>query len=256
MTKNGCSIKKHHLNVNSFTDSIPSTVRREINQVIKQTKKSGHEQSLTFCKLNDKIFVSDYASGTENETYVMPCRSEHGNNAIKIGDLHTHPSDDATIGITPSPSDLVSTIEESAHYKVPQIGCITAPDARQIHCMQPKDEVLQNPEKIKSYKNALRHDTSQITKIPIYIRENVANDFHHAWYNRKDFGRIRNPKAKDIIHDAFINSRKILKFDDIPELEKGPFCQIIEDLNLPKHHTVEEECRKVLHVREFLGFQF
>jgi hypothetical protein len=255
----GCSLKKMSVNVPAFTNTIPPTIRDEIQQVVKNTQRTSLEQSLTFCRLKgrDKIFVSDYSTGNKNETYVMPCNQNHGNAAEKIGDLHTHPTTDPdTVGITPSVADFVSTLEESVDTQIPQISCITSAEAKGIHCYQPKASILKDQEKIKGYKNAVRYSASDMLDIPSYVRENVANDFDHAWFNRKTWERLKNPKAKDVVHDAFINSKKFLKYEDVPNLEKGPFCDVIQDLNNPKDDNVGQECRKALKIREFLGISY
>jgi hypothetical protein len=254
MKSKGCSISGSK----AFEKSIPPTIRDEIGQVINLTKKTAKEQSLTFCKLKgkEKIFVSDYSVGNKNETQVMPCRAEHGH-AEKVGDLHTHPTQDpTTVGITPSTSDIVSTLTDSVDEKIPQISCITGPDAKMIHCYQAKREVMKNPDKVKGYKQSMNFYETGVADIPPFIRENVADDFIHAWYNRHTWERVF-PKAKDVVRDAFINSKNFLKFEDIPDLEKGSFCDVIGDLNNPDNEDrVSMECRKALKVREFLGFEF
>lgn len=242
----------------SFQYSIPVTIRDEINQVVRLTSKTDREQSLTFCRLKDqqKIFVANYATGNINETEVKPCNSEYGNTE-KIGDLHTHPTQDKnTVGITPSIADITSTITESKKEGVSQISCITGPDAKFIHCYQPKPRILMDDEKMKNYKRLSNYMESSVTDVPPFIRENVAQDLDHALYDRKTFHRVKNPRPKDIVHDAFLNSRKLLKFKEIPNLDKGAFCDIIEDLNYPDKDKVSIQCRKALNVREFLGFQY
>ena len=257
-----CRVKKQSaktvIETSSFTRSIPNTVQDEINHAVKLTKQTGAEQSLTFCRLKDrnKIFVSNYAKGDGDATYVMPCHSSHGH-AVKVGDYHSHPTGDpSTVGIIPSTADIVSTLIESYQTKIPQISCISGPDSKMIGCYQPKKEIIEDREKIKNYKRVLNYNERSVTDIHPYFRENVGNDFYHAWYDRKSFKRIPNPRAKDIVHDAFLNSKNYLKFKDVPDLEKGSWCEIVEDLMLPNNDQVGQECRKALRVREFLGYEF
>src|SRR5438270_8216601 len=147
MSNGKCAIKKQavkEVETTNFNRGIPSSVQDEIEYVNRLTKKTGAEQSLTFCRLKgrDKIFVSNYAKGDNDATYVMPCHSAHGH-AEKVSDLHTHPTNDpSTVGIIPSVSDIVSTLVESYQSKIPQISCITGPDAKMIGCYQPKKEIL------------------------------------------------------------------------------------------------------------------
>lgn len=240
-----------------FEKSIPTSIRDEIDYVVDKTKKTGSEQSLTFCRLpgKDKIYVSDYAVGNKNQTYIMPCNSLHGK-AEKIGDLHTHPTQDkTTIGITPSTADLASTLLESVGHRIPQISCITSADARHIHCYQPRPEAVTNPEKVRNYRKALYYNESSITDVHPYLRQNVANDFNHAFYDRKTFKRVK-PTPKEVVKDAFLNSRNLVKFHNVHDLDKEGFCSLIEDLNYPSNNKVAEECKKDLKVRNFLGFRY
>lgn len=241
-----------------FVSYIPHSIRDEINVVIRETKNTAREQSLTFCQLNNRIFVSDHAKGNKDSTYSLPCNPEHGQNAVRIGDLHTHPTQDkTTIGITPSPTDLISTVEDSADEGVPQISCITSDDAKMIHCYQPRTKVLNNPEKIRAYKNS-KFYPDNLTDMSPYMREYTASDFDHAWYDRKTFKRITNPSDKDIVHDALLKSQKGLRLEWLNDIDKGVFCDMIQDRNHPtsKNDGVSNECRKILKTRTFLGINY
>lgn len=244
-----------------FVKNIPQTVRDEIDYVVRETDNSGRENSLTFCVLDgkkNKVFVSNYARGDATSTYSLPCASEHGDEAKRIGDLHTHPTQDpTTIGITPSDSDFVSTIEDSLQENLPQISCITSSDAKMVHCYQPKYRTLYDKEKIKNYRNALYYQSADLADINPYIRNNVGKDFDHAWYDRKSSKRIYRPKAEDVVHDAFLKSARSLRLDYIPEWQKGAFCDFIQESNYPdSKDRVANECRRVLRSRTFLGFNY
>lgn len=243
-----------------FVKNIPKTIREEIKFVVKDTQETGRERSLTFCALDsnkNKIYVSDYSQGNENSTYSLPCNSAHGP-ATRIGDLHTHPTQDSTtIGITPSDADFTSTIDDSLQANRPQISCITSNDAKMIHCYQPKYKTLFDKEKLRNYANAQYYQPTDITDFNPYLRNNVGKDFDHAWYDRQTFQRIKNPNPKDIVHDAFLKSARYLRLDWIPELQKGAFCDAIQELNYPDpKDRVAEECRKILRSRSFLGISY
>lgn len=243
-----------------FNASIPRNIRNDIDYVVKKTKETGKEQSLTFCRLlgrNKKIYTSDYALGNNDATLVMPCNSSHGPSE-KIGDLHTHPTQDPdTVGITPSSADITSTLLESAKARIPQISCITSNEAKGIHCYQPKKEAMNDPEKVRGYRRSQYYISNSVADTHPYFRANIGDDFVHAWYDRKTFKRIKHPESRLIVHDAFINSKNSLKYEDLEELEKGGFCQLVEDLNLPNtENRITEKCRKELQVREFLGIQY
>ena len=188
---------------------------------------------------------------TKNQTYIMPCNEFHGR-AEKIGDLHTHPTQDkTTIGITPSTADLVSTLLESVGTAIPQISCITSADAKHVHCFQPTPESVNNPEKVKNYKKALMYNESNITDVHPFLRHNVANDFVHAWYDRKSWKRVK-PKPHEVVKDAFLNSKNLVKFKSVHDLDKQSFCDLVEDLNLPSQGKVADECKKRLESEKFL----
>ena len=240
-----------------FVNSIPESIRNEIQEVVKETKKTDREQSLTFCQLNNKIFVSDHAVGDENSTYSLPCNAAHGPHTTRIGDLHTHPTQDSnTVGITPSNADIISTVEDSVQAGVPQISCITSNDSKMIHCYQPKPKLLYDKEKINQYRKSLYYDSDSVDDVPPFLRENLSKDFDHAWYSRTSFKRIKEPDPKEIVHDAFIHSRKILRLEAVDEFSKGAFCDLIQDLSLPQDDRVANECRKALKIRSILGFRF
>lgn len=243
---------------NSFENCIPHSIRREIKYAVDRTDKTNREQSLTFCRLEDKdrIFVSSHTAGNNNSTEVLPCNKAYGK-SVKIGDVHSHPTNDKrTIGITPSTADLVSTVIESKQYGIPQISCIIGPHIKHISCYQAKEELLNNPEKIKNYKRALNYvEESGINDVHPFIRESVAKDFNHIWYDRKTFKRV-NPTPKDVVKDAFGKSKNLHKFKYIHDLDKDPACVLIEDLNYPSGGKVAEACRRALEVRNFLGWRF
>jgi hypothetical protein len=242
-----------------FNKSIPATIHNEINDVVRLTQDTGKEQSLTLCRIRgtDRVFISSYARGSTMGASINPCAIEHGNTE-QIGDLHTHPTQNENIvGITPSTSDIVSTVLDSNRIKIPQISCITGPDAKYISCYQPTLPLLADRSRIQGYKDAAQYHEKDVTSFSPYLREHAAHDFHHAWYNRKNFKRT-TPTPKEIIKDAFLNSKSGLKFENIPDMDKGPFCDIIQDLNYPtsKNDNVALECRRALKVRDIFGFRF
>jgi hypothetical protein len=106
------------------------------------------------------------------------------------------------------------------------------------------------------YRRAMNYRESNVTDFYPYFREHVGEDFVHSWYDRKKYNRIARPDAKAIVHDSFLTSRDYLKFKDIPDLEKGAFCDIVQDLSMPKDNKIGVECRKSLKVKNFLGFEY
>jgi hypothetical protein len=107
---------------------------------------------------------------------------------------------------------------------------------------------MKDTERVENYKKTLDHNDSKVTDVPLFIRNNVARDFVHAWYDKNTFKRTV-PNPVDVVHDAFTKSAKYLKFEDVPPKEKPRFCSMIEDLNFPtKDKRVSKTCVKYLKV--------
>lgn len=233
----------------SFKEAIPYTVKKEINHVVNGTQKTGKEQSLTWCRVKNtnEIFVSNQATGTQNSTETKPCSRQDGDTE-QIGDLHTHPTQNSdTIGITPSTSDIVSTLVESVDKGIPQISCITGPGSKFLGCYQPKPGILRDQYKIQAYDQTLEYNESTPNDVAPYIKQNVRQDFDHAIYDRKTLKRVYNPNPKDIVNDALMKSKKYLKENITSDQDKISFCNIIEDLIHPtKNRSVTQECIRQL----------
>lgn len=231
----------------SFTKMLPISIHEPIKNAVTLTSTTGKEQSITFCRLRNtsKIYVSDHVIGHSDETIIKPCNPD----SEQIGDLHTHPTENnTTVGITPSTSDMVSTLVDSVNHNIPQISCITGPNAKYIDCYQPHPKVMKNKEKVVQYKKTLEYNDSKVTDVPSYIRDNVAHDFVHAWYDKNTFRRTV-PNPIDVVHDAFTLSAPYLKFEDVPEKSKKKFCNMIEDLNYPMKGKVSKACFRYLKIK-------
>lgn len=236
MNKKKCNAKRFSENGDySFGKTVPETLHQSIKNAVTLTNSTGKEHSITFCRVRDtkKIFTGSQMAGGSDTTLIKPCDS----GSEQMGDLHTHPTQDAdTVGITPSTSDIVSTLTDSVHHKIPQISCITGPNSKYISCYQPKPSVMQDANKVQAYKNALNESnsagSSNVTDIPEFIRANVGLDFTHAWYSKSSFKRTV-PSSDDVVKDAFMKSGKFLKKVDVPQEKKPAFCSLIESLNYP-----------------------
>jgi hypothetical protein len=241
-----CNAKRFSENGDyTFGKVIPETLHAPIRQAVSLTNSTAREHSLTFCRIKDtkKIFVASQMAGGSDQTAIKPCDST----SDQMGDLHTHPTqDNNTVGITPSTSDIVSTLADSVRHDIPQISCITGPESKYISCYQPKENVMRDKNKVRDYENTLRQTEGKVTDVPEYIRNNVGHDFTHAWYSKSSFKRMV-PSSDDVVKDAFMKSGKFLKKDDVPAPEKPAFCNLIENLNYPtRDRRISRACLKYL----------
>lgn len=233
-----------------FKDKIPTEFHDEIELVVDQTEKDEKEKSITFCRIEDKLFTGNYAKGQRGSTDVFPCHDKFGKKSIKIGDTHSHPPE-GSIGIMPSEADLTLNLMESKSYGVKQISCITNHESKNIHCFQPK--VLPDRKKVNRYQTAL-YNTGHGNNVDSYFRENIGKDFDHSYYNRKTYKRV-NPNASDIVSDNFGRSTTRLRDRDIKDWEKGSFCTLLSDYAIGRddkqlNSQVEKECKRVLKKRK------
>lgn len=235
-----------------FEKEVPKTVRYEINEAINLTRKTGREHSLTFCTIknkdNGKVFTGDSVKGTRSSTDVKDCSKTGGQ---KIGDLHTHPVDDITVGIMPSEGDFTATLSETKDLKKKQLACITNHESKYIHCFTPKS--IPDSTKINKYRRAL-FNTGSLNDVDPFFRNSIHKDFNHIYYDKRTFQRS-NPSPDDIITDAFGRSKR-LKARDLKEIEKGTFCDLVQDYTSPGNNSVGIECRERLKTRNFIPFSF
>lgn len=263
---NTCKVK---YDLPSFQQELPDSIVREINIIKKQTEKDNKEKSLTICELGGKIFVGNDAKGTLSSTMVLPCHRKFGKNVRQIGDIHTHPfNDKETIGLTPSEADFIANINQSFESGIPQISCIVAAGKKSffkksnaVHCFQPKEELVNDAEKVKKYNRAYTHSANHGNEVHPYIRQNIPNDFYHIWYNSSGLAIPKEKEqdiqiSKELFEDMIGQSGKHLKLHDIPDFEKGSFCQLIQGYNMPNNNNIERICRDKLTVKELFGHKY
>jgi hypothetical protein len=238
-----------------FEEKIPHEFHDELELISNQTKDDGKEKSVTFCRVDDTLFTGNYAKGIRGSTEVKPCHDKFGKKAVKIGETHTHPPDDISIGLMPSEGDVTVNMIESNEFAVRQMSCITNHESKNIHCMQPKE--IPDGKKVKKYQHAL-FNTGNGNNVDPYFRETIGKDFDHFWYNRKNYKRV-NPNAKTIVSDGFGKSTTRLRDRDIQDWEKGTFCSLFSDYNVGRdnkqlHSQVTSECKRVLKKRKITPF--
>lgn len=274
---NSCKVKKKKNKtffdndnnyINDFQKELPSSIKSEINTIKKQTESNNKENSLTICELGGKMFVGNNDKGTLSSTMVLPCHRKYGKNTKQIGDVHTHPfNDKQTMGLTPSEADFIANINTSFESGIPQVSCIVAAGdkkffrkANMVHCFQPKEDLVNNAEKVRKYNRAYTHSANQGNEVHPFLRENIPQDFYHIWYD-KDGKAITREQEKDplvisyMIDEMLGQSAKRLK-DDIPQMEKSSFCQLIQGYNMPDNNNVENICRSRLTRKQFLGVDY
>lgn len=228
--------------VHDWDDSIPYEIKHDIQRAITETKKDNKEKAITFCRIKgkDKIHSSSYSYGEQMSTLVLPCNEKYGENTVKVGDLHTHPYGKIAMGITPSEADFTGTLHDAYSYKSRTISCVTNHGSKMVHCYQPKE--IPNWSTVNKHYDALEN-TGKGNETDPYFRENIGKEFNHAWYDRKTFKRIPNPSADDILTDALGGAAQRYKSKDIVEIEKGTFCDLLQDYNLPENDDVGRRCR-------------
>jgi hypothetical protein len=229
---------------------IPKEIRHDIEYALDRTREDNNEKSLTFCRIkgSDKIHTSAYAKGVRGSTEVKPCDERWGK-SDKIGDFHSHPIDKITIGITPSEADSVSNIVESRENGIRQISCISSVDSKMIHCFQPKK--MPDRKKVRNYIKALEEGDYTHNDISPYVRQNVGKDLKHAWYDKKTWNLIKNPSPDDIVTDALGPATRTIRNDYKHEIEKGTFCDLIQNMNKPDDDRVGVKCREEVKDRRF-----
>lgn len=251
-----------------FQSELPYSIKHEIDIIRHQTERDNREKSLTMCELNDKLFIGNYARGGESSTEVLPCHKKYGKNAKQIGDIHTHPfNNQDTIGLTPSEADLVENITASFKSGIPQISCIVGAGKKgflsksnHVHCFQPKPEAMEDAEKVKKYNRAYNLYPNIGNNVHPYFRENVGKDFIHIWYkNGKAIPKDQEASfevSKDIFNETVGLSKKRLRMEDVRDMEKGSFCDLIQDYNMPDNNNIGLVCRNELAKRNILGYDF
>jgi hypothetical protein len=253
---------------NSFQEQLPYGIIHEINIIKKQTEKDNKEKSLTICELDNKIFIGNHAKGSHGSTEVLPCHRKYGKKARQIGDIHTHPfNDKSTIGLTPSEADFIGNLDQSFKSGIPQISCIVGAGKKSflrksdtVHCFQPKEELVNDAEKVKQYNRAYNKSENIGNDIHPFLREHIPNDFYHIWYKNGKAISKEEEKNPQVVKDLFVEmtgqSKKRLRLEDIKDMEKGSFCELIQGYNLPDNDNVGRICRDELERTNFLGYEY
>lgn len=231
---------------------IPKEIMDELEELRKFTRRTGNEASFTYCKRphKDKLYIGSDFQGNTYGTIVGDCSKEYGSGS-RIGDAHSHPVVSDAVGITPSDADIFGSIEESKKSKREQINCITSHHADIVHCMQPKE--IPSRKQYEGYKKI----ATKKGKINPYIIDNFSRDFNVGLFDRESGERIENPEPKRIVNNAFGTSHRHLR-RAIRNMERGVFCDFIQDVFNPSDDRVSDECKSELKKKgllDYLGIQ-
>jgi len=236
----------------AYGSSIPFEIRDDLKSIMSYTSKTGKEASITVCQHPnaDKVFVAGYSKGNRYSTEVMPCQKKFGTSE-QIGTVHTHPADARAIGIKPSDSDLTINLDDSLKHARRQVDCILNSWSPYIHCFEPK----QIPEKEVLRKYAHATETAPGVYSSPYIVDNVGRDFLHSWYDRKTWQRVKDPDPNTVTKCAIGRAGRFVR-KKVKEMERGPFCDLVQDLTQPQDNRVGERCRVELRTRKILGVPY
>lgn len=227
---------------------IPKEIKDELEAIRRHTRYTGNEASITYCKRPDKekLYIgSDFHGGTES-TEIGDCSKQRGTGR-RVGDAHSHPVGSDTVGILPSEADMVVNLETTLENKKPQIMCVTSPAADYVHCIQPKEIV--RGKKLRSYQKA-----AQTSKLyDPYVIDNVAKDFEIGLFDRDTGDRDNNPDPKRVVKNAFGRSTRSLR-RSVREMERGVFCDFVQDLTVPADDRISDECKSELKKKGLLDY--
>lgn len=245
--------KRSHKKVVFFKNRIPPQLENDIDAVVEESAKDNKEKATAFCKIKgkDRLFTGSYSRGEWGSVEVKPCERRFGN-STKVGDLHTHVVSEDVVGLTPSDNDVLINLEGSADTGVRQVSCIANNESKMIHCFQARE--IPSSQKLRDYHKALERVFRTGYQTDPFLSNNVYKDFAHAWYDRKTKIKIPRPTAKNLVRAAIGKSTKNLRYH-IADLDKGEFCDIIQDYNAPDRNDVGIACRKELKRRKILGIE-
>lgn len=233
-------------------NKIPPEIQDELELIRRHTKRTGREASITFCKKShkehrkDKLHIGNNFKGDKTSTEIGDCSYEYGVSE-RVGDAHSHPTSEDTIGIIPSEADLTVNMENSFENNREQISCVTSPKADIVHCFSPKS--IPTRKKMNAYKKAAR-DRKFISP---YVADNVEKDFDIGLYDRDSGNLLENPDPVRVVDNAFGNSKRALR-KSVKEMNRGVFCDFIQDITNHKDNRISDVCKSELKKKGILDY--
>lgn len=231
---------------------IPKEIMDELEAIRQHTRQTGNEASITFCRKKNKnrLYIGNDFKGDKDSTEIGDCSEARGAGE-RIGDAHSHPVTSDTVGIVPSEADLVVNLENTLEFKKPQISCITSQAADYVHCFNPKKIV--KGKKLHNYRQAARNPRLYEP----FVIDNVANDFEIGLFDRLSGDKDENPDPTRVVKNAFGGSTRTLR-KGVGQMERGLFCNFIQDITVPSDDRVSDTCRLELRkkgILDILGIQ-
>ena len=212
----------------------------DIHAINNATERTGREFSITVGEKNKgQYFTCNNSRGNASATDAPPCDMIHGRSK-RLMDVHSHPVSERTIGITPSGSDLYTSLRDSAVEKRPLESCITNHLTPLIGCYQNKK--VPSKESLGMYEQAA---VNQMYGDNSYLIDHFPVDFVTMFYRPEDGRRIQNPQPAQVVDAAFGGAAEKLK-TSVDEFDKSSFCLFIQAMTMPKDDRVSMECRRRL----------
>jgi len=218
---------------------IPRELKPTISSIEIDSKVDGKERVVTICRNGNKTNVK-VNKGFTDASLPLACNKEDK----RFGDIHTHPSTQQAMGITPSVGDFTVNLAHAREQNSKQVMCITNYDSKNIHCVEPK--------KIPSSEKVIDYEIGRINSYGInidpYVLDNVPKDFNHIWLDKQTLNSI-NPSAETVVSDALGKSNDYIR-KNMRDVDKDSFCRkIIQNFNKPTDNRVHEACKEELRRR-------
>jgi hypothetical protein len=212
---------------------------QDVVRLNEATERTGREHSITIGMKGKQLFTCNNSRGDASATDAPPCDIVHGKSR-RIADFHTHPYNQAAIGITPSGGDLYTTLRDSAVEKKPQESCITNHVTPLIGCYQNK--------RVPSHQTLAMYEQGAVNQNygdNSFLIDHFPTDFITAFYRPDDGHRVMHPQPVDVVDAALGGAGERLK-SSIDEFDKSSFCMFIQAMTMPKDARVSTECRRRL----------
>lgn len=232
-----------------WVKGIPNEIQDEIKAINKFTRKTGREASITVCRKPNsaRLLVANNTEGAKYQTMVAECDTPRYGTLERVGDVHTHPSDEEVIGIVPSEADFYSNLVDTYIHKRPQVSCVTSPESDLSECYIPKS--IPDSRKLQNYERALAQ--AQVGE-PGFFIDNVGKDFDIEFFSNPQGQYIPKPAPKEVVKASFGESKRDLQ-NKLGDFEKGGFCSYIQSATVPSDDRVHDACRAELRKRNILG---
>jgi hypothetical protein len=227
---------------------LPRELLPELRTMESYTARNKKEISATFCQKpgSKRLFVANHVGGDEGQVESLDCASAFGQSE-RIGDVHTHPLTDDTIGILPSQDDVFTTLVDSFNNHKEQVSCITNSETPLIECYRPRG--VPTREELDIYRNELHK--AELGDPGFYV-DHFGRDFDVEFYDRTTGRHMPHPKASVVVKAALGNSREVLQ-KNVSSLEHTGFCEYVRAFTAPSREDVAVECIKELRKEKILG---